>query len=109
MEVPTSRTSEKKSQLSNAMSGSLVAEGVVGGVVGVEVDGRDHRLALGHLAGGHRKLVAGGGVALAGVVERLAADDLAAADQVDQQRPVVVVAFGWPADADHLRLGDAAL
>ena len=75
--------------------------------VALEMDRRDDRLALGHLLGRPRQLGPRGGVPGARVVERLAADDLAVADELDQQRPVVAVVLGRGADADHLGLGDA--
>ena len=59
--------------------------------------------------GRERELVAGvGGAARRASVEALAADHLAVADQLDEQRPVVAVVDRRAADADHLGLGDAA-
>ena len=66
------------------------------------------RVALGQLPGRGGQLGEGLGVPVPGAVERLPADDLAVADELAQQRSVVAVVPGWLADADDLRLGDAA-
>src|SRR6478735_9963582 len=74
-----------------------------------EVQRLQHGLALAEHPRDQRQLLAGGQVPRAGRLEGLAADDLAAAHQRHQQRPVVAVVGGSGADADHLGLRDATL
>src|SRR4051812_43905999 len=67
---------------------------------------RDDRFAPGHRLRLHGELGAGGRMPLPGRGEGLPTDDLAAADERDEQLPVVAVVARGGADPDHLRLRD---
>src|SRR4051794_24943786 len=91
MVAATLRASESTWQVSRAISDEL---------------GRNHGLALRHLLCGVGELVASPGVTVPRVVQRLAADHLAVADQRDEELTVVAVVPRRLSEPHHLRLGD---